>query len=104
MCYDLPGLNMNLEPLMNRLRTACRDNGVAMLGIFGSVARGEDTANSDVDLLVRLSKPVGFVEFIALEDKFKEIFGREVDLATEASLHPLIRENVLADLQVIYEK
>ena len=75
-----------------------------MLGIYGSVARGEDTPNSDVDLLVRLSKPVGFAEFIALEDTFKEIFGRNVDLATESSLHPLIRKNVLADLQVIYEK
>ncbi len=95
---------MNLEPVMKRLRTVCQTKDVAMLGVFGSVARGEDTPNSDVDLPVRLSKPVGFVEFIALEDTFKEIFGRSVDLATEASLHPLIRKNVLADLKVIYEK
>jgi len=95
---------MNLEPVINKLRTTCQSNGIAMLGVFGSVARGEDTANSDVDLLVRLTKPVGFVEFIALEDTFKEILGRNVDLATEASLHPLIRKNVLADLKVIYEK
>ena len=95
---------MNLEPVMNRIRAACHAKNVAMLGIFGSVARGEDTSNSDIDLLVRLNKPVGFVEFIALEDTFKEIFGRNVDLATESSLHPLIRKNVLADLQVIYEK
>jgi len=95
---------MNLEPVLNRLRATCRNNDIAMLGIFGSVARGEDTVNSDVDLLVRLNKPVGFVEFITLEDTFKEIFGRKVDLATESSLHPLIRKNVLADLQIIYEK
>lgn len=95
---------MNLEPVMKRLKTACQSKDIAMLGVFGSVARGEDTPNSDVDLLIRLSKPVGFVEFIELEDEFKEIFGRNVDLATEASLHPLIRKNVLADLQIIYEK
>jgi uncharacterized protein len=95
---------MNLEPVMNRLRVACQANDIAMLGIFGSVARGEDAPNSDVDLLVRLNKPVGFVEFIRLEDTFKEIFGRNVDLATESSLHPLIRNNVLADLKIIYEK
>lgn len=95
---------MNLEPVINRIRTACKSKDIAMLGVFGSVARGEDTPNSDVDLLVRFSKPVGFVEFIALEDTFREIFGRDVDLATEASLHPLIRKNVLADLQIIYEK
>jgi predicted nucleotidyltransferase len=95
---------MNLEPVLNSLRATCHDKDIAMLGVFGSVARGEDTAKSDVDLLVRLTRPVGFVEFIDLEDTFSEILGRRVDLATESSLHPLIRKNILADLQVIYEK
>ncbi|KXK01231.1 MAG: putative nucleotidyltransferase [Acidobacteria bacterium OLB17] len=95
---------MDLEPVLNKLRQLCDVKDVAMLGVFGSAARGEDTADSDIDLLVRLGRPVGFVEFIALEDTFKEIFGRNVDLATEASLHPLIRKNVLADLKVIYER
>lgn len=93
---------MNLDPVMNQIRAACHAEDVAMLAIFGSVARGEDTLNSDIDLLVRFNNPVGFVEFIALEDTFREIFGRNVDLAAESSLHPLIRKNVLADLQVIY--
>ena len=95
---------MDLKPLLNKISTICRENNVAMLGVFGSVAGGEDKSTSDVDLLVELSKPVGFVEFINLEDKFCEVLGRNVDLATESSLHPLIRKNVLADLQVIYEK
>jgi predicted nucleotidyltransferase len=95
---------MDLEPVLNRLRATCQEKNIAMLGIFGSVARGEDMANSDVDLLVRLTEPVGFVEFIDLEDTFSEIFGRNVDLATESSLHPLIRKNVFAELKVIYEK
>ncbi|MBK8809801.1 MAG: nucleotidyltransferase domain-containing protein [Acidobacteria bacterium] len=76
---------MNLEPVMNKIRAACRAKDIAMLGVFGSVGRDEDTPDGDVDLLVRLGKPVGFVEFIALEDTFKEIFERNVDLATEVS-------------------
>ncbi len=95
---------MDLKQVKSRLSILCRENNIAMLGVFGSVARGEDGPTSDIDLLVRLAKPVGFVEFIGLEDKFREILGRDVDLATEASLHPLIRQRVLADLQVIYEK
>lgn len=95
---------MDITPLLSKIKAFCRENNVAMLGVFGSVARGDDGSTSDVDLLVKLSKPVGFVEFINLEDKFSEILGRNVDLATESSLHPLIRQNVLADLQVIYEK
>jgi uncharacterized protein len=94
---------MDLKPKMKRLQEICRKNNVAMLGVFGSVSRGEDTPESDVDLLVKLNKPVGFIEFIRLEDKFVEVLGRKVDLATEDSLHPLIKKNVLNDLKVIYE-
>ncbi|MDQ3179601.1 MAG: nucleotidyltransferase family protein [Acidobacteriota bacterium] len=94
---------MNLDKFKKQLDEICRQNGIAMLGVFGSVARGEDTPESDVDLLIKLNKPVGLIEFIRLEDKFVEVFGRKVDLATEESLHPLIRQNVLSDLRVLYE-
>ena len=83
---------MNLKPFLKQLQAVCRDNNVSMLGVFGSVARGDDTPESDIDLLVKL------------EDKFKDIFGRKVDLATEGALHPLIRQGVFSDLKVIYEK
>lgn len=94
---------MHLKPFLKQLRQLCQENNVLMLGVFGSVARGEDTGKSDIDLLVKLSKPIGFIEFIRLEDRFVEVLGRKVDLATEGSLHPLIRQNVLNDLSVIYE-
>ena len=94
---------MNLTKFKKQLEAICRENNIAMLGVFGSVARGEDTPESDVDLLIKLNKPVGLIEFIRLEDKFVEVFGRKVDLATEDSLHPLIRQNVLSDLRVLYE-
>lgn len=74
-----------------------------MLGVFGSVARGEDTPASDVDLLVEFKITPGLLDFIALENKFVEVLGRKVDLATEQSLHPRIRQNVLKDLKVLYE-
>ena len=95
---------MDLKPFLKQLHAVCRTSNVAMLGVFGPVARGEDTPESDIDLLVKLSKPIGFIELIQLEDKLKEIFGRKVDLATEGALHPLIRQGVFNDLKVIYEK
>ncbi len=95
---------MDLNPLISKVKAICRANGVVMPGVFGSVAKGEDTPSSDVDLLVKLSKPIGLVEFISLEDTFSQVFNRRVDLVTESSLHPLIRQGVLADLRVIYEK
>lgn len=53
---------MDIEPLLKRLRAACLARDVTLLGIFGSVPRGENKTDSEVDLLVRLSKPVGFAE------------------------------------------
>lgn len=94
---------MNLDGFRKQLEEICRQNKISMLGVFGSVARGEDTPESDVDLLVRFEKVPGLLEFIRLEDKFVEVLGKKVDLATEESLHPLIRENVLSDLKILYE-
>jgi predicted nucleotidyltransferase len=87
---------MDLKPFQSQLETLCRENNIAMLGVFGSVARGDDEAESDIDLLIKLKKPVGLVKFIQIEDQF-------VDLATENSLHPLIKDNVMSDMKVLYE-
>ena len=94
---------MDLKPFLKQLRHLCKENNVAMLGVFGSVARGEDTKKSDIDLLVKFKKPVSLIDLIRLEDKFVETLGRKIDLGTEDGLHPLIHKSVMSDLRVIYE-
>ena len=81
----------------------CRKNDVDRLGIFGSVARGEATKESDIDLLVRFSKPKSLLTIIGLEEEIEAIIGRPVDLLTEAALSPYIRKEIIQDLVVIYE-
>jgi predicted nucleotidyltransferase len=73
---------------------------VKTIGVFGSVARNEETGQSDIDLLVEFSKPVGFVTFMRLEHFLSERLGKQVDLVTSDSLKPVIRQDVLAE--VIY--
>lgn len=68
------------------------------IGVFGSVARSEETEQSDLDLLVEFSKPVGFVTFIKLENFLTERLGERVDLVTADSLKPMIRQDVLAEV------
>ncbi len=94
---------MNLRPKLKKLREICRENKISMLGVFGSVARGEDTFESDIDLLVRFDESPGLLDFIRLEDKFVEVLEKKVDLAVEDSLHPLIRQNVMNELKILYE-
>ncbi len=95
---------MNLNPFLNQLSNLCRENNVQMLGVFGSVARGEDTPESDVDLLIKLKEPLGLIRFVQLEDKFRDVLGRKVDLTTEGFLHPKIKVNALSELKVLYEE
>jgi predicted nucleotidyltransferase len=81
----------------------CRRNDVSKLSVFGSVARGEATPQSDVDLLVEFSKRKSLLAVVSLERQLSEVLGRKVDLITEAALSPYLRDRVLRELQVIYE-
>ena len=81
----------------------CKENEIAYCALFGSFARGEADASSDIDLLVRFSKPVGWA-FYGIAEDLQQALGRSVDLATEAMLNKHIRDSVLSDLLVIYEK
>ena len=94
---------LDLPFTTSEIAEICRKNDVDRLGIFGSVARGEATKESDVDLLVRFSKPKSLLTIIGLEEEMEAIIGRPVDLLTEAALSPYIRENIVQDLVVIYE-
>jgi predicted nucleotidyltransferase len=89
-----------LASLKNLKKEVAKEYSVKTLGVFGSVARNEQTGQSDIDLLVEFSKPVGFVTFMRLENFLSERLGNQVDLVTSDSLKPVIRQDVLAE--VIY--
>jgi predicted nucleotidyltransferase len=89
-----------LASLKNLKGEVAKEYSVKTIGVFGSVARNEQTGKSDIDLLVEFSKPVGFVTFMQLENFLSEKLGKQVDLVTSDSLKPVIRQDVLAE--VIY--
>ena len=87
-----------------RLEEICRRNDVELLLLFGSAARGEDTEQSDVDLLVRFSKRKSLLDLVRIEREFAEALGRKVDLLTEGSLSPYLRDQILGEAAVLYER
>jgi uncharacterized protein len=87
-----------------RLKKIFKENDVTFIGVFGSVAKGEDSSNSDIDLLVKFSRSKGLLSLVRLERKLSTFFGRKVDLVTEAALSPYLREYILNDVKVIYEQ
>lgn len=88
---------------MARLVEVCRANDASMVGLFGSFARGEATAESDVDVLIRFRRPKSLIAIVRLERELTAILGRKVDLLTEAALSPYLRPAITRDLHVIYE-
>ncbi len=89
--------------LGRRLRQHRRDlieiaarRGARNLRVFGSVARGEDTDTSDIDLLVDLDDGVGVVSLAGLHRELTELLGVEVDVVPAATLKPAMRGEVLA--------
>jgi len=87
---------------IEKIKPILQDAGVEYAGLFGSFARGEAGPESDVDILVRLGRPMGLFAFYGLEDTLAQILGRKVDLVTERALKPLVREGVYRDLKTIY--
>lgn len=92
------------SPLGRRVRQhrkalleAVRRSGGSNLRVFGSVARGEDGPDSDVDLLVDLPDQTSLFEVLALEGALERVLKVKVDLAPVASLKPRVRAEALAE-------
>ena len=78
---------------VNRIAAA---HGARNVRIFGSVVRGESTASSDLDLLVDMSEGRSLLDLIALGDDLEGALGVAVDVVTEKSLSPYLRDRILA--------
>ena len=73
--------------------------GVKEIGIFGSYVRGEQLEQSDIDILVEVEKPVGFIKFMRLEKHLADLLGVKVDLVTKKALKPYIGKRILQELE-----
>ena len=72
-----------------------RQYGAQNVRLFGSVLRGEDRPDSDIDLLVDLEPSRTLLDRIALKQDLEDLLGRRVDVLTEKALHAHIRAHVL---------
>lgn len=74
---------------------------VAEIGVFGSYARGEATGDSDIDILVEFSRPVGFFKFLELEERLGQWLNAKVDLVTKGALKPHIGRHILSEVEML---
>lgn len=71
--------------------------GVTTILIFGSVARGEDRPDSDVDVLVEFDRPMTLFGLFDLQHHLETILGSRVDVGTVAGLKPRVRSQVMSE-------
>ena len=93
---------MTLEEIKKLTEPILRKNSVEYAGVFGSVARGEASKDSDVDILVRFSKDISLLDHIGVAQELEDVLNRKVDLVTERSLKNSLVPSVKKDLKILY--
>ena len=86
---------MTIKEIENKILPVLRKYHVRRASLFGSVVRGEMTEESDIDLLVELPETASLLDLAGLKIDIEELLGRNVDVLTYDSLHPLLRDRIL---------
>ena len=76
--------------------------GAERIAIFGSYARGEAGASSDIDILVRFDRPKSLIQLVQIEDEIRKSIHMKVDLVTEKAVSPYIASTIHRDEMVIF--
>ncbi|MBI4653293.1 nucleotidyltransferase family protein [Candidatus Kuenenbacteria bacterium] len=71
-----------------------KKNSVIKASIFGSFARGEETYESDIDILVELQKDKSLLDFIHLKNELEDLLRQKVDLLTYGGINPLLEKYI----------
>jgi predicted nucleotidyltransferase len=72
------------------------------IGIFGSVARGEDTKDSDIDILYQFKDVIKFSNFLDLKEYLENKLTKKVDLVDERFVHSKLKPYIMSELKIIY--
>ena len=95
---NIPGLEIVLQYLQNQ--------PISKAWVFGSFSRGEETSDSDIDIMIALipGSKVGLFKFNQIKKDLQNLTGKKVDLVTETSLLPFAKASALSDRKLIYER
>jgi len=74
-----------------------RKYGVVRSAIFGSIARGEGTEKSDLDILVEFQGEKSLLDLVSLQFALQDALNMKVDVVTYRSVHPLLKEKILEE-------
>ncbi len=73
---------------------------VKKIGLFGSYSKGDQTEESDIDLLVEFEKPIGW-KFFSLEEYLEKLLGRKIDLVTRKAIKRQLKSSILHQIEYL---
>jgi predicted nucleotidyltransferase len=94
-------MNEQTIEIREKILNALKQNDVKRAALFGSVVRGELTDESDIDILVEFKGRKSLLDLVGLKLELEEMLKRKVDVLTYNSLHPLLRDRILHEQEVI---
>ncbi|MEW5907780.1 MAG: nucleotidyltransferase family protein [Patescibacteria group bacterium] len=95
---------MTIQAIKKKIVPVLKRQGVTKAALFGSCARGETKKRSDIDLLVKLKKGKSLFDFVGLKLELEDKLGKKVDLVEYTAIKPLLKDYILKDEKIIYEK
>ncbi len=86
-----------IEKLKEKILEKLREHEVKRASLFGSIVREEMTDESDIDLLIEFRGTKSLLDLARLKIELEEVLKRKVDVLTYNSLHPLLKDRILAE-------
>jgi len=94
---------MGISEITKKISPVLAKYSVKRAAVFGSVSRGDENPDSDVDLLIKLgNEPMGMFKYMSFVEEVENSLGRKVDMVTEGS-EKFLRPYILRDIKTIYE-
>ena len=90
-------MTKTMEMIKEKAVPILKEAGVTRSALFGSVVRGEETKDSDVDILILPPDGMSLFGFVALERKLGEAVGKKVDLVSYRAIHPVLKDQILSE-------
>lgn len=95
---------MTMKNIKKKILPILKRQGVTRAALFGSVAKGEARKSSDIDILVNLTKDKTLLDLAGLKLELEERLGKKVDVLTYNGIYPLLKDRILNEQKIIYEK
>lgn len=95
---------MDRNQINNNIINYLMPYGPERIGLFGSFARGEESPESDIDILVKFRETISLLDLVRIHNELSKKLGRKIDLVTEPSLkNERLKKHIFKDLQIIYD-